>query len=356
MSIFRRLSIGALVTGFLCIPFGTARADDDVGGVEAEPSSEAAEPSSAEAEPSSAEAEPSSAEAEPSSEEAAPSAPATAPSADEAASRVEAARAAWLESEAPASLLPLAEALVAAGDGPGAVEALERYLALAPYARDVEEVRARIAALRSAPARLTIVTEPAGATVRLDGMRQPGLTPMTLEVAAGAHRIEVWKRGRASVVARVVLGYASMGEVDLVLPDAEAGPEAGLFGEGESVALPAVAVDDADEADEDRTATAMLGLVGGAAATATLGTVLGFMALHQRSRFDERPTERTADRGERLAVGADFCFGVAGGALVGALVLKFGPRLDDEDEEGVATTVRPALGREGGGVVVEGRF
>ncbi|HSO31953.1 MAG TPA: hypothetical protein VLT33_05540 [Labilithrix sp.] len=118
-----------------------------------------------------------------------------------------------------------AEALVALGRYPEAVDNLEAYLRKNPSVSDAGEVREKIARLKADfyPARLRIDVDAPGATVRIDDQAKgpPGL----LEIAPGRHRIEVRAPGRASAAQDVVL----VGDRDATLsftlrPEEEAPP------------------------------------------------------------------------------------------------------------------------------------
>jgi hypothetical protein len=244
---------------------------------------------------------------------------AQAPSGAAAAARAELE--AYGASRDPALLLRLAEARLALGDGPGAVEALERFLTVAPLAPEAEAVRARIVELEQAPARLAIVSAPPGAEVRVDGAPL-GEAPLELEVAAGAHRLELRLPGYAPSSQPLVLTYASRRVVEVALaPEPVASVEAPI--EAEPVAPPAVV--EVAEPGGRRLGPAAWATSGLAAGALLTGTVFGFMALDQESEFDLHPTEARADRGERDALVADICFGVAGASAITALVLWLRP-------------------------------
>ena len=72
------------------------------------------------------------------------------------------------------------------------------------------------------------------------------------------------------------------------------------------------------------------------------GSVLGFLALKEHSKFDSHPTDASADRGERLALFADVGFGVGALAIVTAAVLYF--TYDDKpDSDSDASSARLTL-------------
>src|ERR1700753_3762191 len=66
-------------------------------------------------------------------------------------------------------LLRIADCKARLGDGTGAVQALEHYLADSPGAKDAASVQARIADLKRKPALVTVKSTPSGAAIWIDG-------------------------------------------------------------------------------------------------------------------------------------------------------------------------------------------
>jgi hypothetical protein len=81
-------------------------------------------------------------------------------------------------------------------DPEGAVTAIEEYLALRDLSpQDRAEAEHELRALRTRPSTLTVTTTPAGAVVTVDGKQTVGPTPLSVEVAAGAHTIAIRRDG-----------------------------------------------------------------------------------------------------------------------------------------------------------------
>jgi hypothetical protein len=91
---------------------------------------------------------------------------------------------------------------------------------------------------------------------------------------------------------------------------------------------------------EPPTATLWLTGVVGAAGLVT-GSVLGFMALSEKSDFDANPSNTAADDGERLALFADVAFGVGAMAIITGAVLYF--TWDDQRSPETAAKTRPLV-------------
>ena len=103
--------------------------------------------------------------------------------------------------------------------------------------------------------------------------------------------------------------------------------------------------------------------IGGAALVT--GTIFGFLALDEQSDYDDSPSEKVADRGERYALFADVAFGLAAASMITAVVLYVTDSQDEEEETTAASRPRtpvsrvevtPVLGPTGGGVGARVQF
>ena len=84
-------------------------------------------------------------------------------------------------------------------DAEGAALAIDEYLAqrdLSPA--DRAEADREVRALRSRPSLLTVTTNPAGATMTLDGKPTGGPTPLSIEIPSGSHTLAVRHDGYAA--------------------------------------------------------------------------------------------------------------------------------------------------------------
>lgn len=110
--------------------------------------------------------------------------------------------------------------------------ALAEYRSYLRHASELErqsDALARVRALEAALAasgvqQLSVASEPAGATVRIDG-RTMGVTPWTGELAPGEHEVALALAGHASRNVRVTLDPAHASEVSLTLPSEPAPAE-----------------------------------------------------------------------------------------------------------------------------------
>jgi hypothetical protein len=83
-------------------------------------------------------------------------------------------------------------------DAEGAAESIDAYLVLKDLSpQDRAEAEREAQALRARPSALTVVTEPAGATVWVDG-KPAGATPLSVEVHGGAHTLTIHRDGYAA--------------------------------------------------------------------------------------------------------------------------------------------------------------
>jgi hypothetical protein len=89
------------------------------------------------------------------------------------------------------------------GDPQAADFALEEYLARGDLSGpDRVDARREAEALRARPSMLTVVTEPAGASVWIDGDRTAGTTPLSVEVPPGVHAVTVRRAGYGDAAGR----------------------------------------------------------------------------------------------------------------------------------------------------------
>lgn len=227
-------------------------------------------------------------------------------------------------------LISLAECSVRLGKLDDAEALLQRYLTDRPDAPDRDTVEKKIAELRSTPSMIVLTTTPAGAQVALDGSDTGKLTPVELIVTPGAHKVEVKLDGYLPIAENLEIKIGGRHELQIELQNAPPPPPP---------PPPVVKVTPPPPVRKDTDPTAALWVTSivGAAGLVT-GTVLGFMVLAERSDYDAMPTQKTADRGERLALFADVSFGVGAMALITGAVLY----LTDDSGSEPAPAAAPA--------------
>ncbi len=266
-----------------------------------------------------------------------------------------------------------------------AITHFERFLveadAISPEQR--REVRQALRRLRARVGEVFIRVQPEGARVTIDGSdtrRAPILDAVRLP--AGPHEIEVRMEGYQTVVRRVEVEGGERSEVQVTLV---AGTEPGPLGEG------ADAASSTNEAHGDGATSGSEGSVDAGegpgrdyfntpaiitgAATVALGVTalaLGVSALRQNSRFDEAVQDSNdpalsgreraearqrgldaKDKADRRALAADI-FGFT--ALAAAGATAYFMFFYDGGAEDHATSVAPAIGPDGAGLMVRGSF
>lgn len=241
----------------------------------------------------------------------------------------------------PIVLVSIGESAAQLGRVETALAAYDAYLRARPDAPDRDEVGQKRAALAAAqaPARLSVTSEPPGADVILDGQLTGAKTPVVLEVRPGAHRVSLVLIGYETerVTAELAPGGSDQRAVTLkpspAPPVAQAAPLAPVQPEPPPLVTPqpphaAIIV------------TASLGAAGVIA-----GSVLGVLALKERSDFNTHPTEAGADRGERLALFSDVGFGIGAMSLITTAVLLFthDPPRAAEDRESARFELVPSF-------------
>ncbi|MBK8170451.1 MAG: PEGA domain-containing protein [Sandaracinaceae bacterium] len=278
----------------------------------------------------------------------------------------------------PVVLLSIAETQERQDNLVASVVTLERYLRERADAPDREAVQLRITQMRARPARVHVMTSPAGATVWVDGQSTGRVSPTDLELTAGDHTVAALLSRHETARQSLTTTFGSRQEVHLTLnptptrggvtpvlnPDGtdvldgmEATPPLNPDGTEPVAELPPVT-----EEPEGGGSTATWVFAGVGAAALVTGTVLGFLAMSAQSDFDAMPTTATADKGERFALFADVAFVTAGVCAVTALVFLATSGSDDEADAAPETTARvrlqvaPVVGRNEGGLTARLTF
>jgi hypothetical protein len=252
----------------------------------------------------------------------------------------------------PIVLVSIGECQLRLGNLEDAHDAFTRYLAGRPDAPDRADVEAKLADITATPATLVITTVPAGAAIRIDGQDSGKVTPADVPVPRGDHTLELSLAGHTAISEPL---------------SAKAGVRHELHAQLQPLPPPPVAVaapppppppPPPEPPTEAIWITSIVGATGIVA-----GTVLGFMALSERSDYDANPTTESADRGERLALFADVAFGVGAMGALTALVLyvtyddapEAAPSESSEAAEPTAT-ITPVIGPSHIGLLTGGRF
>lgn len=247
----------------------------------------------------------------------------------------------------PIVLVSIGECQLRLGNYEDAYEAFKGYLEGRPDAPDRADVEAKLADIEAMPATLVITTAPAGAAVRVDGQDTGKVTPSELSLPRGPHTLELTLAGHTAITepltAKAGVRHELHAEMQPLPP-----PPAPVV-----VAPPPVV----EPAGPPTTALWITGIVG--ATGIVTGTVLGFLALSERSDYDANPTVESADRGERLALFADVAFGVGAMGALTAVILYV--TSDDAsaapaNDAGASASIAPVVGPEQVGLVAGGRF
>jgi tetratricopeptide (TPR) repeat protein len=213
----------------------------------------------------------------------------------------------------PIVLLSIAECAAKQQRTQDALKAYDTYLQKRPDAPDREEVAQKRASLALSPADVTLLSEPQGADIVIDGQLTGRRTPAILQLSPGAHQISAVLSGYENEPVAVQVSAGAKMEQTLALHAPAPPPTAAV------TPPPASETKPLEKPEPPTAALVVTGSLGVAGLVA--GTVLGILALSERSDYDKNPTEAGADRGERLALFADVGFGVGAMALVTTAVL-----------------------------------
>jgi len=215
---------------------------------------------------------------------------------------------------APMTLYKMALSLDKLDRAADALPAYTAFLSSSPPASmdaKVVDAQARVADLKAkAPVVIKVTSEPAGASVALDGAPQQGVTPVDLKTTPGHHVVRVTApEYDAFEKALDLQAGAADSAVQAMLvktPPPEPPPPP-------APPLPvAAAQPPSDLPQEHRSNTAAYVVLGVAGAGAIVGTIFGVKALQDKSDFDDGTTTTDkADSVEKNALIADMAFGAA---------------------------------------------
>jgi hypothetical protein len=247
----------------------------------------------------------------------------------------------------PIVLLSIAESAAKQMHIEAALNAYDTYLQKRPDAPDREEVAQKRAALAVTPAEITLLSEPQGADILIDGQLTGRRTPAILQLSPGAHQITAALSGYEGEPLSLQVAAGSNSEQTLELRAPPPPPPAA------ALPPPPVKVESAPPT----AALVVTGSLGAAGLVA--GTVLGILALSERADYDKHPTEAGADRGERLALFADVGFGVGAMALVTTAVLLLthdDVKEPEQDKQTSRFEVIPSVTARGASATAKVRF
>ena len=235
------------------------------------------------------------------------------------------------------------------GQLPQALKSYREYLRLSPAAADKDAVAAAIAVLEKklpAPSsqQLVVNAEPAASVVTIDGKRL-GVTPVTAELSAGEHALEVSAEGFETLKRKVNLAPQRTLELNITLKPLPVPKPV----EVAEVKKPPPPVEDAPKKDPLLTPTeapveslvtlptepaprrrVFTWVAGGTAVVAAgVATGLGVGAMNNMSDLrngtlhNKEDANAMAENATGLATGSNVAWGLAGAAAITAVVLFF---------------------------------
>ncbi|MEO7096276.1 MAG: PEGA domain-containing protein [Polyangiales bacterium] len=220
------------------------------------------------------------------------------------------------------------------GDQNAAAGWYDKSIATGKLKPDLEsDAKARVATIKSKPVKIKVNSDPAGATIWIDGKDSGQKTPAEIEVTPGPHKVSLQMAGKKNNDQDVEVAAFTGANVDGKLD--EAGP--------------AVAADDPFAKKPDTTTTTndssmttsttttatttseggkrdmtWVYITGAGAIVALgVGTAFGLKALSDKKDYDANPTRDTRDKGTRDALIADMGFGIGITLAVTSAVLYF---------------------------------
>jgi hypothetical protein len=171
--------------------------------------------------------------------------------------------------------------------------------------------KARLEELKKTPATVTVTSTPTGASVLLDDEPQPGMTPATLTVPAGSHRLGVALRGYDVYEADLNVKPGQKLDQTVELKASAPAPAAAAATKPKAAPTTTAAATPPPAAPEEHSKVPAYITLGVGVVGAGVGTIFGIQALGAKSDFNKNPTTANADKAERDALIADMGFAVA---------------------------------------------
>jgi len=198
------------------------------------------------------------------------------------------------------------------GHLPEAASWFDKFLAHVPEKMAVqgEEIRKRVAEIKAYPGKVHFESNPAGASVTVDGKLQPAPTPTDVMLAPGPHTVTLAEQGRLPAEKQIDVAFASLQTLTADLEPVPPPPPPAAPPPPPVVAAPLPPAPPPPSAEpRSKVPAYVTGAL--AVAAAGVGTAFGIVALNDKSDFDKNPTTKKADDGDTHALIADMAFGVA---------------------------------------------
>lgn len=271
---------------------------------------------------------------------------------------------AYLLRSNPVVLVPVLECQERLDRVVDAISTIERYLRERPSAPDRARMEQRLQVLRARPSRVRVSSPTPGARLVLDGRELPQVTPASLEMPPGRHRIALSVNGQRSDereidalpggTQEITLGAAATPD-PTPTPTPTPTPEAPPTPAVTPTPTPPVDVAPPTPVPPARRGPSPAVWVAASAGGVGLvmGTVFGLMALSDASAYDQTPTRELYDRGRTNALVSDIGFGVAILSAAVGVIVYFADRGSAERPRAVLqNATAPRWSASPGGLVV----
>jgi hypothetical protein len=260
----------------------------------------------------------------------------------------------------PVVLLSIAECYVRMEQYQKAIETFRTYLLERANAPDRAQVEAQIQTLQAKPATLSVMSNVTGAVIMIDGQDSGRLTPAELTLSPGEHRLTLTQDGYHATEQIVNVGPGSRDSVHIALVEAPSAPVA------EAPPPEPAPV----ERGPRHPTPAFWTAIGFTGAAVVAGSVLGGLTLKKEKEFNANDganaTEEKKEKGDRMALFTDVCFGIAGASALTALVVYLTsgskaesgeqPAGESTSDQPTAWSVSPHVSRRNVGLSGELRF
>jgi serine/threonine-protein kinase len=201
------------------------------------------------------------------------------------------------------------------------------------------DAKSRMDALKKKPAKVKVTSDPAGATILVDGKAVPEKTPAEIELAPGTHKITLQAAGKKDNEQSVEVAAFTGATLNASLEDKPAAPAEDPFAKKDTPPATTPATTTTTTTTTTATVAPDAGkkdmtwvyVTGGAAIVALgVGTFFGIQAMSNKSKFDDAVAAGSAadarehrDDGTRNALISDMGFGIGITLAVTSAVLYF---------------------------------
>lgn len=261
----------------------------------------------------------------------------------------------------PAVYIPISDSYEKLGNIQEAINYLEKYVDEKPDAGNIVAMKEKLQALKATPGKATIISDPPGASITLNGESTDLVTPAQMDLPGGDHAMALSLEGHIMETRAFTVPLGGEVTVEVKLTPTAIKVE-------EALPLPEEPIDMNFEEDDQPKKKSKVGpgvwaMAGVAGAGLVSATVFGLLALSEQASFDDNPSKDKQKKGNAFAITCDVSWGVAAAAAVTGTILYFVGNKKVEKESAAkapkgieSATIYPIVTADGAGAGVNMSF